>query len=92
MLYLGLYLRRLAAFPQQNQQNQQKILVARARYVTCHLHGTEMRLDVAQKQHGNHRFVVRTVNVNFFMTCTIAMQAMQRSLMITRLCTDCSQV
>ena len=35
------------------------------------VHGTETRPDVAQKQHGNYRSVVRTVAVNFLMTYTV---------------------
>ena len=35
------------------------------------VHRTEMRPDVARKQHGNYHSVARTVPVNFLMTYTI---------------------
>ena len=60
MLCLGFVFRRLSAFPQQKQQNQQNL--SRAMCVmyygrSCAQNGN--RPDVARKQHGNYQSVVR---------------------------------
>ena len=81
MLYLGLYLRRLSTFPQQTQQIQQKIPVARARCVMYYgqpfaWNETKPKPDVAQNGTEITRFVVRTINVNFLLTSTVRTSAL----------------
>ena len=66
----GFVLRRLSAFPQQTTKSI-KFMVARARCVMYYVVQTKIRPDVAWKQHGNYRTMVRLITVNFLMTYTV---------------------